>query len=134
MARLQRRRRWLWVGVLSLGVLAIGAAWLGWRVWTVKGELDQLASLSSEARAAIDAGDPTELSDAAQAMAAVAGRASSAMADPVWRLAEGVPGAGPNFTAVRVVAAELGTRAEALGAASIQLARAPQALAERLGA
>ena len=108
MARLQRRRRWLWVGVLSLGVLAIGAAWLGWRVWTVKGELDQLASLSSDARAAIDAGDPTELSDAAQAMAAVAGRASSAMADPVWRLAEGVPGAGPNFTAVRVVAAELG--------------------------
>ena len=40
----------------------------------------------------------------------------------------------PAAAAVRVVAAELGTRAEALGAASIQLARAPQALAERLAA
>src|SRR4051794_18047122 len=39
----------------------------------------------------------------------------------------------PAAEAVRVVPAELGTRAEALGAASIQLARAPQALAERLG-
>jgi predicted NBD/HSP70 family sugar kinase len=38
----------------------------------------------------------------------------------------------PAANAVRVVPAELGTRAEALGAASIQLARAPQALAERL--
>jgi glucokinase-like ROK family protein len=40
----------------------------------------------------------------------------------------------PAAAAVRVVAAELGTRAEALGAASIQLARAPQALTERLAA
>jgi predicted NBD/HSP70 family sugar kinase len=40
----------------------------------------------------------------------------------------------PAAASVRVVAAELGTRAEALGAASIQLARAPQALAERLAA
>ena len=40
----------------------------------------------------------------------------------------------PAASAVQVVAAELGTRAEALGAASIQLARAPQALAERLAA
>ena len=40
----------------------------------------------------------------------------------------------PAAAAVRVVGAELGTRAEALGAASIQLARAPQALAERLAA
>ena len=38
----------------------------------------------------------------------------------------------PAAAAVRVTAAELGTRAEVLGAASIQLARAPQALAERL--
>ncbi len=40
----------------------------------------------------------------------------------------------PAAAAVRVVGAELGTRAEALGAASIQLSRAPQALAERLAA
>jgi predicted NBD/HSP70 family sugar kinase len=38
----------------------------------------------------------------------------------------------PAAAAVRVTAGELGTRAEVLGAASIQLARAPQALAARL--
>jgi predicted NBD/HSP70 family sugar kinase len=40
----------------------------------------------------------------------------------------------PAAAAVRVTTGELGTRAEVLGAASIQLARAPMALAERLAA
>ena len=40
----------------------------------------------------------------------------------------------PAAAAVRVIAGELGERAEVLGAASIQLARAPQALAARLAA
>jgi predicted NBD/HSP70 family sugar kinase len=38
----------------------------------------------------------------------------------------------PAATAVRVVASELGPRAEVLGAATIQLARAPEALASRV--
>ena len=41
---------------------------------------------------------------------------------------------GPAASAVRVVPGELGARAEVLGAATIQLARAPEALASRIGA
>ena len=40
----------------------------------------------------------------------------------------------PAVAAVRVVAGELGERAEVLGAAAIQLARAPEALARRMAA
>jgi hypothetical protein len=38
----------------------------------------------------------------------------------------------PAAVAVRVTASELGERAEVLGAAAIQLARAPEALARRM--
>jgi len=102
------RRRWLRIGALSAGALAlIAVAWLGWRVWTVKAELDELLPLAGDAQTAIEAGDQAALSAAADAMAASAGRASAATADPIWQLAEAFPGVGVNFTAVRVVATQL---------------------------
>jgi predicted NBD/HSP70 family sugar kinase len=59
--------------------------------------------------------------------------AGDVLLDPI-RAAIERSAVSPAAAAVRVAAGELGTRAEVLGAASIQLARAPQALAERLAA
>ncbi|MCO5951944.1 DUF4012 domain-containing protein [Microbacterium yannicii] len=110
----RKARRWVLIGSLSFGVLVVVcAAWLGWRVWTVKSELDALVPLAAEARTAIDAGDRSRLSEVSQAMSAGAERAATAAGDPLWRLAEAIPGAGENLVAVRVVATELDRVAQA---------------------
>jgi len=104
----RKARRWILIGILSIGVLAVAcAAWLGWRVWTVKSELDSLMPLATQARAAIDSGDRAQLAVVTEEMSAGAQRASSATGDPVWRVAEAIPGLGENLIAVRVVAGEL---------------------------
>jgi len=59
--------------------------------------------------------------------------AGDVLLDPI-RAAIAQSAVPPAAAAVRITAGELGTRAEVLGAASTQLARAPQALAARLAA
>jgi hypothetical protein len=83
-------------------VLAVGA-WLGWRVLTVKGELEAAqASLAS----AQSGGDTSE---AVQSIAAHAKTAAAAANDPVWRAFEGFPMAGDNLRAVRLASESLET-------------------------
>jgi predicted NBD/HSP70 family sugar kinase/DNA-binding transcriptional ArsR family regulator len=58
--------------------------------------------------------------------------AGDVLLDPI-RAAIGDGAVAPAASSVRVIVGELGERAEVLGAATTQLARAPQALANRLG-
>lgn len=124
----RKARRWILIGSLSIGVLIVlCAAWLGWRVWTVKSEMEALVPLAEQARSAIDSSDPALLASAAEEISGGAQRASSAAGDPVWRAAEFVPVIGPNLAAVRVTADELGQ----IAAAAPGLLAVTESLAER---
>jgi hypothetical protein len=103
-----RKGRRILFGVLALGAVLIAcAAWVGVRALMVKSDLDELVPLADQARSALNAGDPEQFAQVAQAMSAHSKRAAATAGDPLWRAAETVPGVGPNLTAVRVVATEL---------------------------
>lgn len=109
----RRRRRgliWLVLGVVLVAV--IGAAiWVGVRGWLAKGELEAAAATAEVLQKHIEAGDTADAGDAADSLVDHTGEAASLTGDPVWRLAELVPGVGANLHAVRVLSAELDTAA-----------------------
>jgi hypothetical protein len=99
----RRRRWWLWT---ILGGVVVGlavAGWLGFRVLTVKNELEAAqASLAS----AQNGGDTSE---AVTSIAEHAAAAAAAANDPLWRAFEGTPMAGDNLRAVRLASESLET-------------------------
>lgn len=93
-------------------VAVIGAAvWVGVRGWLAKGELEAAASTAGVLQKHIEAGDTADAGHAADSLVDHTGEAASLTGDPVWRLAELVPGVGANLHAVRVLSAELDTAA-----------------------
>jgi hypothetical protein len=129
--------------VLLAAVLA--AVYVGVRAVQAREEMTAAADAAARASDALAAGD---LDGAASAIEAMAARASAVgvEGDPVWRLAETVPGAGANLAAVRVSAsglARLGGEVaaplldvvrELVGADSTRAATVLQAAAPRLAA
>jgi hypothetical protein len=102
-----RRRRWPWIvgGVfLLLVVVGAGAAWVGVKALTVKEELEAARPLLSSVKDKVLAGQASSAQADADALAAHADKAREAASDPLWQLAEALPIAGPNLTAVRTVA------------------------------
>lgn len=116
--------------VLLAAVLA--AVYVGVRAMQAREEMAAASAAASRASAALAAQDLAGAADAVATMSAHAA-AVDVGHDPVWRLAEAIPGAGANLAAVRVAAsglARLGTDvAEPLLEVSQELAGADTATA-----
>lgn len=97
-----RRRKivFIWTGAV-LVLLVAGAAWVGIRALQAKSELEAAVPLASTLRDAVVAQDSAAISRASSQLHAHASRAESLTSDPVWRIAEFVPGLGPNLGAMR---------------------------------
>lgn len=108
--RAHRRRvagRVVVVLVVLLAVALLVAGWLTFRaVQTVDALADAKAAVG-DVRDALDDGDTQALDTALPRIQDASGRARAASSDPVWRLAEHLPGVGPQLAAVSTVAAAL---------------------------
>jgi hypothetical protein len=104
----RRRRRIVGWTLTGLLVVLVGAGvWVATRALTVHGELSAVAQLQHRAENALADGDVDALSDILSDFDAHVATASDAAADPVWRVAEAVPGLGANLRAARVVTEQL---------------------------
>lgn len=96
-------RRVALVLALVVGLLLIAASWVVVRGVQAKAELDALAPLVAPLQQAAADGDLVALAaltaDAREHSAA----AAALTGDPIWRVAEVTPWAGPNLAAVRIV-------------------------------
>lgn len=104
--RVPHRRRW--VVLLTAGIvlaLLVGcSAWLGSRAWLAKVELEQSVAQADVIQRALLSGDSSKLGEASTRLSLHANKAAALTSDPIWRVAEIVPGIGGNFTAVRELA------------------------------
>ncbi len=94
--------RWVIGVILTLLVLALG--WVTVRGIGAVTDLQQVASSSSELKAAIADGDLDEAASLSASIAHHAGSAHDLTSDPVWHAFGFIPWLGPNFTAVSEVA------------------------------
>lgn len=95
------RRIGLIIAIIAIVLLALGA-WLAFKALTVKNELE-----AAQAQVAAVQDGSADMATALADMGVHAAAASSAAADPVWRVAEFVPIAGDNLRAVRLAAESL---------------------------
>ncbi|MDN3494377.1 DUF4012 domain-containing protein [Planococcus sp. APC 4015] len=102
-----RRPHWgrrVALAFLALVVLIlIAAAWVGVRGLMAKAELDAVVSLTQPVRDAAESRDLDRLDELVTEVESHATQAASLTGDPIWRLAEVLPFAGPNLAAVRTV-------------------------------
>lgn len=107
----RKRRRVIGIviaAVLAIAVLAV--CWLVFRALTVKSELEASQRIVAE----VQNGD-AEIAAALPELGEHASAAAGAAGDPVWRLAEVIPGAGDNLRGVRLAAESLDLLANDLG-------------------
>jgi hypothetical protein len=90
--------------LLLLIIVGGGAAWVGVKALTVKDELEAARPLLSAVKDKVLAGQASSAQADAAALSEHAAKAREAASDPLWKLAEGIPVAGANLTAVRTVA------------------------------
>lgn len=104
----RRRRRIVGWTLAGLLVVLVGAGvWVATRVLVVQNELHAVSGLQKSAEAALAEGDVDGLSDVVSAFGAHVSTAAGAAGDPVWRVAEIVPGVGVNLSATRLVTEQL---------------------------
>lgn len=104
----RRRRRIVGWTLTGLLVVLVGAGvWVATRALTVHGELTAVAQLQSRAEASLADGDVDALGDIVGDFDDHVATASAAAGDPIWRIAEGLPGLGSNLHAARVVTEQL---------------------------
>ncbi|PPG65616.1 hypothetical protein C5C31_13185 [Rathayibacter rathayi] len=103
-----RRRRGLWITLIVLLVLLIGAVvavLLGVRTYdkamTVRDKLTEAIPLVSQVTGKLTAFDTSGAEATAAQIATLTGEARDETDDPVWRVMEVVPYLGPNLAAVR---------------------------------
>ena len=97
--------RWSLLGLVVALVLVV--AWVGIRGLMAKSDLDASVSLASTLRQQLVSDDVAGARTSAKALQQHADSARDLTGDPVWRLAEVTPLAGPDLTAVRQVSAVL---------------------------
>ncbi|MBG6237074.1 hypothetical protein IWX78_000017 [Mycetocola sp. CAN_C7] len=101
----KKRRTVVWViGGLAL-LLVLCVAWVGIRGLMAKNELEAAVPLASTLKDQVLAQETNKISSTAALLDDHAGAAASLTSDPIWRLAEFTPWAGPNLTAFRELAA-----------------------------
>ncbi len=105
--RRRRRRIIAWSLVGLLVVVVVAGVWVVSRALIVRDQLSAIAHLRAEVEQSIDVGQLADLGPVAARFEAHAREAAAAAGDPVWRVAEILPFAGPNLTAVRTVAESL---------------------------
>ncbi|QHC69040.1 DUF4012 domain-containing protein [Rathayibacter sp. VKM Ac-2801] len=103
-----RRRRGLWITLIVLLVLLIGAVvavLLGVRTYdkamTVRDKLTEAIPLVSQVTDRLTTFDTSGAGETAAQIATLTGEARDETDDPVWRVMEVVPVLGPNLSAVR---------------------------------
>ncbi|WP_345752698.1 DUF4012 domain-containing protein [Microbacterium rhizophilus] len=99
--RRSRKRAVIVTIVLVVVVLLLAAVWLAFRAITVKNELES----AQAAVAQLQKGD--DVPAALESLGRHGEAAASASGDPVWRVAEFIPFAGPNLQGVRLAAESL---------------------------
>ncbi|GEA89823.1 hypothetical protein CCE01nite_37720 [Cellulomonas cellasea] len=102
--RRRRLRRALLVAGVVLLVLLVAAGWLASRAAQAADGLTEAGAVLADLESGLAGGDVGALADGLPGLQEDTARARSAASDPVWRLAEHLPWAGPNLTAVRTVA------------------------------
>jgi outer membrane murein-binding lipoprotein Lpp len=103
--RRRRRRRVLVPLLVLLGVLLLAGGWLGFRVWQAAEAARDLRAAVEGAGAEVEALDADALTARLPAVQDAAARLSDASTDPLWSLAEHLPGVGDDLRAVRAVGA-----------------------------
>jgi hypothetical protein len=103
------RRIVLWSVAGVVLVLLLGAGWVGIRGLLAKNELQSALPYAKTVQSSITSGDLAAAAGAAKELRRHAVNAAAYTDDPIWRAAELVPFAGPNFTAVRTAAAATDT-------------------------
>ncbi len=83
-------------------VLLVCAAWLGIRALMVKGDLEAAQRIVSHVQQ-----EPDSMEASLPVLGEYAGSAASVKWDPVWRIAEFIPWAGPNLKGVRLASETL---------------------------
>ena len=96
-------RRFVWAGVVLLGLVLLAAGWVGFRLWQANHHLTAAAALVQTVRDELVDGDTKAAADASHELQTTAGAARDAAHDPLWSLAEHLPLIGDNLTAVRQV-------------------------------
>lgn len=104
--RSRRLTIWLVIGGVVLALVA-AAAWVGIRGLMVKDELERLLPVAGQVRGAAEIGDIAALRSSVDELADGSARAAGLTSDPVWRVAEWIPGVGVNLTAVRLTSRTL---------------------------
>lgn len=101
-------RAWIWWTLAAVLVLvALAAAWIVVRALLAKGELEAAVPVAERVQAELLAGDARAASEQADRLVAHTAEAASLTGDPVWRIAEALPWAGPNLEVMRVVSASV---------------------------
>lgn len=97
------RRISIWsAGCLLLVLLA--ASWLALKVSSVRSDLNEASGLVTQLKEQISVSEIDKASVTVTQMRDLTGRAKKTTEDPVWTLATGLPGIGPNLAAVSEVA------------------------------
>lgn len=99
------RRRIVRGVVLVLGLLVLGAGWIGWRARQMQQELVAARGDLAGVQSALLAGDPAEARTRLDAARRHTSRAHAATSDPVWWLATLPPYLGNSARAARAVTA-----------------------------
>ena len=94
--------RWILIGVAAALLLLVG--WVGVRGLIAKAELAAALPLVSDLKDDLKSFDLTAAQGTVATVAAKTESARAMTSDPVWRLFETIPLAGPNFTAFRELA------------------------------
>lgn len=100
-------RRLLLTGVGVAVVLVLAAGWLALRVYQAGTALAEAQRALPSGAASLSATDVSAVSTALPHVRSDLARARSAASDPVWRVAEHLPWAGAQLSAVRVVTVAL---------------------------
>jgi hypothetical protein len=92
---------------IALAVLVVAACWLAYRGLQASESLLSAKSVFTDLKSQLDEGSTDQIEARLPQVQEDLATARRATSDPVWRIAEVVPGLGPNLTAVRVVSASL---------------------------
>ncbi|MBX0300983.1 DUF4012 domain-containing protein [Cryobacterium sp. 1639] len=127
MARHERRqfssKQRLKVGLAITGIVVLASVtWLATRVLVVKTDLETSQELVSQLQTDLESGDFTAMSATSKQLEQKSSSAANGTHDLTWRIAEFVPIAGANLTAVRYVAESIDDIVREVAAPAVSVA------------
>jgi hypothetical protein len=104
-ARRRKRQVALLAASAVLAVALALVAWVGFRAFLARGELEGTIPLASRMQQEVILGDVDAARGTAAELSERAAAAVSLTSDPIWRMFEGIPALGTNLSVVRQLAA-----------------------------